>query len=57
MEGNKKCSLFPFSWSSFMQKIINTINIGLKTDFIRKQQENWRDKVQVVRLSTTGDYY
>ena len=41
MEDNKKCSLFPFSWNSFMQKNHQYSHIlDYKLIFVRKQQGN-----------------
>ena len=57
MEDNKKCALFPFKCSSFMQTIINTFKYSLVNWFLSENNETtWGDKGQVVRLSTAGDW-
>ena len=57
MEDNKKCSLFPFRLSSFMQKIISAVKYWTINWFIsEKNKITSRDKGQVVRLSTAGDW-
>ena len=43
MEDNKKCSVFQFRWSSFMQKIINAVknwDINWCLSEKKKQQDN-----------------
>ena len=57
MEDHKKCSLFPFRWSSFMQKIINTVKYWIINWFLSENNKvTWRDKGQVVRLNTAVDW-
>ena len=57
MEDNKKCSLFPFKLSCLMQKIISTVKCWIINWFLSESNKiTWRDKGQVVRLSTAGDW-
>ena len=57
MEDNKKCSLFPFKLSCLMQKIISTVKYWIIKWFVSESNSiAWRDKGQVVRLNTAGDW-
>ena len=57
MEDNKKCSLFPFKLTCLMQKIISTVKCWIINWFLSESNKRtWRDKGQVVRLSTAGDW-
>ena len=57
MEDNKKCSLFPFKLSCLMQKIISTVKCWIINWFLSESNKiTWRDKGQVVRLRTAGDW-
>ena len=61
MKNNKKCSLFPLIWSSFIQKIIATVKYSVKYWIINwflsgNKKIIWNDKGHVVRLSTAGDW-
>ena len=57
MEDNKKCFLFPFRWSSSMQKIINAVKYWIINWFVSENNTiTWRDKGQVIILSTAGDW-
>ena len=57
MKDNKKCSLFPFKLSCLMQKIISTVKYWIIKWFVSESNNiAWRDKGQVVRLNTAGDW-
>ena len=57
MKNDKKCSLFPLRWSSFIQKIIATVKYWIINWFLSGNKKIiWNDKGQVVRLSTAGDW-
>ena len=57
MEDNNKCPLFPFKWSSFMQKVVNTVKYWIINWYLSVNNKlTLRDKSPDVRLSTAGDY-
>ena len=54
---NNKYSLFPFRLGSFMQTIITSVKYWIINFFLSENNTiTWRDKSQVVRLSTAGDW-
>ena len=57
MEYNKKCSLFSLKLSCLRQKIISTVKYWIINWFVSESNKiAWRDKDQVVRLNTAGDW-
>ena len=51
MEDNKKCSLFPFRWNSFMQKIISAVKYWIMNWFLSESNNiTWKDNGHVPGL-------
>ena len=57
MGDKNKCSLFPLRLASFMQTIISSFKYWISNWFLSENNKiTWRDKGQVARLSTAGDW-